>query len=208
VILFLKSIDANTAELTAGATARWPRNYRGEYSSILERASAETITGLVNEILRIGSKTDINERIDILKSWLDSSDSLLNLVALQYALSSQIWPKGLSPDYQTGITKANMRKQLSGYAFKLIQSDSPSIQRESIRLLGYADPQQALPILIDKITDPNKGVRIATVVELRSIMRRLHIGEGFDYDSNSPPEELVPVQRKWQEWYDNTDFDE
>lgn len=202
VLLFLKSIDAGSAKLTAGGTAKWPKANAGEYSNILSRASIESIAGLVNQILRIESKTDIDDRVDILRDWLDSSDSLLNLIALQYALGGHIWSNEPSPDYQTSIIRNSILNGLSGYALRLIQSDSPLIQIESIKLLRYADPKSALPILIGKIADPNKGVRVSTIVVLRSFARRLDIAEGFDCDSNSPPEELLPVQRKWQEWYD------
>jgi hypothetical protein len=202
VILFMKSIDAISAYLTSGFLAKWPRDTISEYSTILDRASVESIAGLVNQILRIESKTDIHNRIDILKAWLDSSDSLLNLVALQYVLSSHIWPEGLSPDYQKGITRYNVHKELSGYAFKLIQSDSPSIQEESIRLLRYADPALALPVLISKITDPNKYVREATSSVLFSLLHEEDLKDDLKYDYNESSEELLSVQRKWQEWYE------
>ncbi|UCE67473.1 MAG: HEAT repeat domain-containing protein [Candidatus Zixiibacteriota bacterium] len=203
VILFLKSVEANTAYLTSGYLSKWPRDTISEYSNILDRASVESIVGLVNQILYIESKTDLNDRVKIIKGWLDSSDSLLTLVALQYALSSHIWPEGLSPDYQKGITKNNVRKQLSGYAFKLIQSNNPEIQEESIRLLRYADSKSVLPVLINKITDPNKYVREATSSVLFSILHEKDLNDDLKYDYNESSEELLSVQRKWQEWYDN-----
>ena len=202
VLLFMKSIDANSACLTSDYLAKWPRNYISEHSNILDRASIESIAGLVNEILIIDSKTDIKTRIFILRHWLQSSDSLLNLVALQYVLSSHFWPEGLLPDYKKGITRHNFRKQLSGYAFKLIQSDSPSVQAKSIELLRYADPEQALPILISRITDTNNLVRNSTRNVLSGFEIGLQVGEGFDYTLHDTPEKLLSVQRKWQEWYE------
>lgn len=202
VLLFLKSIDTDIAKLIAGATAKWPRDTIGEYSSILERASVESIAGLVNQILRIESKTEIKERVDILRGWLDSSDSLLNLIALQYVLGGYIWSKEPSPDYQSSIDRNSILKGLSAYAFTLIQSDSPLIQAESIRLMRYADPERALPILISKITDPSKYIRSVTWSALKKFSYGKEMDDNCNYDSNSPREELIPVQRKWQEWYE------
>jgi hypothetical protein len=208
VLLFLKSIDASSARLSEGYYSKWPRPAVNGYSDIIGGASIESIAALVNEILRIESKTDINERIGILRSWLDSSDSLLNLLALQYAFWGHIWPNDPQHDYQKGVDRLTTLRELSGYAFKLIQSDIPSIQAGSIWLLRFADPERALPILISRITDPNDRVREFTRNVLNTFATNLRVGGEFEYDSNSPPEELVPVQRKWQEWYDNTDFDE
>jgi hypothetical protein len=208
VLLFMQSIDADSACLTSSYLSKWPRpNSMREYGNILDNTSPQGIADLVKEILSIEAKTDINDRLNILKSWLDSSDSLLNLIALQYVLSSHIWPKGLSPDYQTGFNITTIRKQLSGYAFKLIQSGSPSIQVESIRLLQYADPERALPILISKITDPNRNIREATCSELMSFSHGKDMDDNLIYRFNESPEELLSVQRKWQEWYDDANFD-
>jgi hypothetical protein len=207
VLLFLKSIDAGNAKLTAGGTAKWPKANVGEYSNILSRASVASVADLANQILDIESKTDIDDRVDVLRDWLDSSDSLLNLIALQYALGGHIWSNEPSPDYQTSIDRNNILNGLSGYAFKLIQSDSPLIQSESIRLLRYADHEQALPILISKITDPNRNIREATCSELMSFSHRKDMEDNLNYRFNDSPEELLSVQRKWQEWYDSADFD-
>jgi hypothetical protein len=208
VLLFLKSINSDSAQLAAGDLGKWPRaDWLRKNPNLLNNASPETIADLVNNILRVESRTNLNDRVDILKEWLDSSDSLLNLVALQYVLSSHIWPEGLSPDYKKGITMYNVRKQLSGYAFKLINSNNPGIREESIRLLRYADPESVFPVLINKITDPNKYVREATSSVLFSILHKKELNDDLKYDYNKSPEELLSVQRKWQEWYDNTDFD-
>jgi hypothetical protein len=207
VLLFLQAISSDSVCLTSSYLSKWPRsNSMQENGNILDNASPETIADLVNNILRVESRTNLNDRVDILKEWLDSSDSLLNLVALQYVLSSHIWPEGLSPDYKKGITMYNVRKQLSGYAFKLINSNNPGIREESIRLLRYADPEKALPILISKIIDPNRNIRAATCSVLMSFSRGEGMNDDLKYRSDELPEELLSVQRKWQEWYDNTDF--
>lgn len=202
VLLFLKSIDASSAELIAGGTAKWPQVYTSEYSSILSRASVESIARLVNQILRIESKTNIHNRMDILRAWLDSSDSLLNLIAMQYALRGYIWSKEPSPDYQTSIDRNKILNGLSDYAFKLIQSDDLLTQAEAIKLLRYADPARALPVLIGNITDSSKYIRGATYSVLISAFYREKMGDIYKYNSDDPPEVLLPIQRKWQEWYE------
>jgi hypothetical protein len=207
VLLFMKSMGGDSAYLTSDYWAKWPRKTIREYSNILDRASIAGVTGLVNEIFRIESETDINDRVEILKNWLGSSDVLLNLVALQYTLGFNIWSKEVPPDYETSIGRNVILKGLSEYAFKLIDSDSPLIRAESIRLLQFADQKRSLPILIEKITSPNKGVRAATKSVLTVISYEQKLDDNYKYDSNDSPEELLPVQRKWQEWYDNTDFD-
>ncbi len=202
VLLFLMSIEADIAKLTAGATAKWPRDTIGEYSSILERASVESITGLVNQILRIESKTDINDRVDILRGWLDSSDSLLNSIALRYAIGGHIWSNEPSPDYQASIDRNNILNDLSDYAFKLIQSNSPLIQAESIRLLRYADPERALPVLISKITDTSRYIRGVSWSALQRLSSGRNMDDNYKYNPDDSPEELLSFQRKWQEWYE------
>ncbi len=203
VLLFLQAISSDSACLTSSYLSKWPRsNSMQESGNILDNTSPESIADLVMEILGVEAKTDLNDRIDIIEGWLDSPDSLLNLVALQYVLSSHFWPEGLSPDYKKGITMYNVRKQLSGYAFKLIQSNKPGIREESIRLLRYADPESVFPVLINKITDPNKYVREATSSVLFSILHKKELNDDLKYDYNESPEELLSVQRKWQEWYE------
>jgi len=207
VLLFLKSIDASSAELTLGSfLAKWPRPDMKEYSDIINDASPESIAGLVNEILRIESKSDINERVSILRGWLDSSDSLLNLIALQYAVNGHIWSKEPPTDDQALRNKLSILNQLSSYAFRLIQSDIPMIQAESIRLLQYAGPERALPILISKITDPNNRIRESTRNVFQRLSYKFNLGEEYNYGTDDSAEELLTIQRKWQEWLDEASF--
>lgn len=203
VLLFLKTIDASSAYLTAGDLAKWPRaDWLRKYPDILNQASPESIAGLVKEILRIESTTDINERVGILRSLLDSSDSLLNLIALQYAVNNHIWSQKPYPDDQAVVARDSILEQLSSYALRLVQGDIQSIQEESIRFLQYADPKQALPILISKITASNTRIRASTHSVLKTFMIELKTGEGFNYNSNDSDEKLLTIQRKWQEWYE------
>lgn len=206
VLLFLKSINESSAQLTEGYYAKWPRPATNGYSDIISKASIESIAGLVNEIFRIESKTDINDRIDILRNWLDSSDSLLNLLALQYVFWGHIWSNESAPNNQTAVVRDSILEQLSSNAFRFIQSDIPLIRAGSICLLKYMEPETALPILISKITDPNDRVREFTRNILYTFPPALTTGEGFDYGFDDPAEELLSVQRKWQEWYDDENF--
>jgi hypothetical protein len=203
VLLFLRSIDENSAQLTEGNYAKWPRHTVNGYSDIVSEASIESIADLVNEIRRIESETEIGNRVDILRNWLDSSKSLLNLLALEYVFWGHIWSNESSPDSHAIVVRDSILEQLSIYAFRSIQSDIPLIRAGSIFLLKYADPESALPILINKITDSNDRVREFTRKALNSFPPAIKSGGRFDYDYNDSTEKLLPVQRKWQEWYDS-----
>ena len=203
VLLFLKSIDISSAELTAGDLAKWPRaDWLRKNPNALNDASPESIAGLVQKIQGIEDIKDIKRRIKILQGWFESSDTLLNIVALQYTLYGHIWSKQPSPDYQTSNNRDSILTQLSSYAFGLAESNSPIIQEESIRLLGYANPNQALPILINRIDDSNSRVRSTVHSALKIYITNYDMGEGFDYSSKDSLVKLLAIQKKWQEWYD------
>ena len=60
-------------------------------------------------------------------------------------------------------------RQLSRDALSLVESDDPSLEAESIRLLRYARPSDALPHLINRITDRNPSIKKVT----RSVLSTL-----------------------------------
>jgi hypothetical protein len=60
---------------------------------------------------------------------------------------------------------------------------------------GNAHLRQAVPLLVDRLDDPDVEVRFAAIGALRRIT-----GEDFDYRFNEPAGRRAPAVGRWRQW--------
>jgi hypothetical protein len=76
-----------------------------------------------------------------------------------------------------------------------LQSEDPSQRVQAAVRAGNAHMRQAVPLLVDRLDDPDVEVRFAAIGALRRI-----IGEDFDYRFNEPASRRAAAVGRWRQW--------
>jgi hypothetical protein len=203
-----------------GDQAKWPRVYPEKvdrhkpprhYPKLQDNASLRDIEDVVERLLEIENAPNLDEKVKLCTEYIRSSNRLLQLTALQYAMWGHLWapppgePRGRIPK-EISRKRFNIRRNLSGevLSLSLVDSNEPSIRAESIRFLRYASPSQAMPNLIRRITDEDRLVRSVTSTVLNTLSMDLKITGSFvKYRPDEPPEHLRSIQHQWNDWWQN-----
>lgn len=212
VLLFLEKPDEKGVACLVGygTQAKWPKVYNDPnessgYQKMLATAPLGDIENIVEKILQIESIVDPNEKIELCSQRMKSSNQLIQLTTMQYILDRHIWPT--SPNKRISHAEAKRRfgimRKLSSDSLQLANSDESAIQVESIRLLRYAHAADAIPILVSKITQSDKGVRTATqtVLTTFSIEHKIKDPSMKKYKASGSTEHLNSAKQKWNNWW-------
>jgi hypothetical protein len=218
-ILFLEDADANGISLLYGPgdNAKWPRTYPDppvkhvyyhHFPHAQDIATLEDIQRVVQELLAIENAVDPNEKLKLCAKYIQSGDALLQLTSMEYARLGYLWPTGNEPSteiaYRTARRRFSILRGLAAKAQCLVDSSDPSVREEAIRLLRYAPLAEAMPRLIDKITDADRSVGATALGVLRTMARELGIVDPFAKSvSDDSPEHLISVQQQWRTWWED-----
>ena len=200
-----------------GDQGKWPRiyperpkgnEYYRHYPRLQDNASLEAIQDVVEKFLKIEDSNDLVKRVNLCAEYIKSENNLLKLTALQYAGQSLLWevPDGKSFSRSSEEISQMKKSFINGIHdefMKLIDSNEPSLLAESIRYLKYAQPGEALPVLIRNITNEDRDIRTNTSSALFQLAGELKItGDFVKYNSTEPMENLAAIQKQWNDWWE------
>ena len=201
-----------------GDQAKWPRvypekpkgsEYYHHYPKLQDTASLEAIQGVVEKLLEIEKIQDLDKKTILCAEYIKSTNRLLQSTALEYAVHGYFWAppigesRGAIPK-EVSVQRTSIMKKLASevLSLSLVDSNEPSISEEAIRFMIYVEPEKAMPLLISKITDEDKGVRTATHTAINTIANNLKIKESFvKYEHDDSMENLKAIQQKWKNWF-------
>lgn len=84
---------------------------------------------------------------------------------------------------------------------KLLVNRDPGLRRVAAWALGRTGELDAVPVLIDALTDPDEEVVAAARLGLQLLSRKI---DGLGPPSPSTPEQRAEAARKWRAWYETT----
>lgn len=203
-----------------GDQAKWPRVYPEQpeehksqirYSKLLEAASLDDIEGIVAKLLLIEEASAVDDKVAICISYLRIPEPSLQCTIMRYVEFGLLWPR--SPEepspqisHEQSRMRLSVRRQFSREVLErsLQDANEPDLRRQAVSALRYAHFTEAIPQLIERITDDDSRVQTRARGVLRTLARELHMTDAFATSvDNDSPEHLRTVQQQWQDWWQN-----
>jgi len=75
------------------------------------------------------------------------------------------------------------------------QNEDPAVRNQAIHQAGQAKDRQALPFLVDRLTDSQEDVRLFAFIALRRIT-----GKTMGWRHYEPPQKRAEAVARWRVW--------
>ncbi len=79
--------------------------------------------------------------------------------------------------------------------YQQLQDENPQVRFQAVKKAGQRKDQKAVPYLVDRLTDPERPVRLFAIIALEKITNQT-----MGYRHYTPAAERAEAVKRWRQW--------